>query len=212
MNNTINDSTTIFKEAGIVYIENLPIIVPDSKELSKTRRELRKEEREERKKCCRLPNGLTIYDLYSLPQEEFEQWEKAVPGAMDMHPYCLAEIIGHARCNKNKTTVNGDSKSNNDDDELIVLDAFIYGLADIQNKTLREIKDNIKFCEASNMPMDKVRNKTWITSVVSLISFRLLSGTRYLEIYCIQSKNMPILRQKRTNHKRYGKFVSRGQA
>ena len=139
-------------------MEKTPKIAPESDSISNIRKRNRESKKERREKCCRLPNGLTMYDLYSMPQEEFEKLEKVVPGAKYMHPFCLAETFGRHRCKGNDGNDNDD-----DDDELIILDFFIGFVAKNQNKTLRGIEDNIEFCEVSNMPMNMVRNKTLTT-------------------------------------------------
>ena len=148
------------QEAGIVYVEKTPNFIEDSSYKTETRRELL---REERKRCCRLPNGLTMHDLYSMPQEDFDKLEESVPGAKYMHPYCLAEIFGRHGCRQNNPEAFRDENDDNENDDadknLIVLDAFIGGVAKMKNKILRGIEDNSKVCTVTNMPMDKVRKQ-----------------------------------------------------
>ena len=150
----------------MVYVEKTHRFVPDSvSNITKYRQELRELGKKKREKCCRLPDGLTMHDLYMMPQEEFDKLERSVPGARDMHPFCLAETFGHRMCKKyNPTTYGSFDDDDEDDDEFIILDSFISVVAKNQNKTLRGIEDNIENCEVTNMPMDMVRNRTWTTT------------------------------------------------
>ena len=135
-----------------------------------------------------------MYDLYSMPREDFKKLEEIDPGVKDMHPFCLAEQIGGRYC-KHKTFV----EDNDDEEALVILDSFIGGVAILQNKTVRGIEDGSKYCLVSDMPMDKVRVKTDILSqfdrlklINSTISFPFL-GSGYFGVNRNQPKNMLIL-------------------
>ena len=140
----------------MVYVEKTPRYYPDF--VTNVTEYDRQSLREERRRCCRLANGLTMYDLYDMPKEDFERLEQDFPGATYMHPFCLAEILGTNLCKKYNPTVNL-AAHDDDDEESLIVDWFISIVAKNQNKTILEIEGDIEPCTVSGISIDEVKIK-----------------------------------------------------
>ena len=142
-------------------MEKTPRYYPDS--VTNVTEYNRQSRREERQRCCRLPNGLTMYDLYDMPKEHFKRMEQDVPGATYMHPFCHAQILGLNLCKKYNPTVN--LAASDDDEESLIVDWFISIVAKNQNKTILEIEGDNEICTVSGMSIDKVKIRSNLKTI-----------------------------------------------
>ena len=134
------------QEAGIVYLE-----VEGRVEVGRS--VINEEMRQKREKCCQLPKGLTMYDLYTMEERAFKRLEEMVPGAETMRPYCVAEMIAARFCEQ--FVKDADRKGDDDSD----LDEYIGSVAIFRNKTLRGMEED-KYCHVLHvMPIEQVRHE-----------------------------------------------------